>query len=550
GTLPAAGFTATAVASGVLTRTGGAAQTGTAGAVLLDSLEVRFTTPTGAPIQGAVIQWTGPGVLAPASSTTGADGYARTAWRLPTTPGTYQATANLSGATETLAFTATANAGAPAAIAKLSGDAQTGDPGVALADSLAVRVTDAHGNPVSGAAVTFAAAGGGSVSPATVTTGADGIARTRWTLGTHVGLAQTVSAAVAGLPAAGFTATSTGSGVLTRVSGNAQADSIGAFLADSLAVRFSTAAGQPIQGATVQWAISGPGGSVSPATSTTGADGTARTRWRLGTGTGTQTVTAGVAGQTGSLAFTATARAGAPATLQLVSVTPEEAPLGTVRAVRVQVRDRAANPVPGAAVQWSIVCGGPVSPATSQTDAGGFAQTQWTVNNACSSSASGPNGAAAVAGVPAEQFSARVTPSGPARVQIQPDSASVPLNGSLRLEHRLYDASGDYIPPYEGCRYTCYHGFTWTFSDTTVARYGGVVDEDVQSPIMVQLVGEGTTLVIVSKGALVDTAVVVVTAPSSAAAASRAPAPPRRAAPGARAPAPAAAPRSPRGRED
>jgi hypothetical protein len=546
--VPAVGFTATQVASGTLTRTGGVTQTGTAGAVLLDSLEVRFTTPTGAPIQGAVIQWNGPGVLAPATSTTGPDGYARTSWRLPAASGSYQATATLSGAPEMLAFSAVANPGAPAALARVGGDDQMADPGAAVADSLAVRVKDAHGNLVQGAAVTFSASGGGSVSPATATTGADGIARTRWTLGTNVSLAQTVTATVASLPAVTFTATTTGSGVLTRTGGNAQADSIGAFLADSLEVTFTTAAGLPIQGATIQWAASGLDGAVSPETSTTGADGTARTRWRLGTTSGNQFVTAQVAGQNGVLPFSAIARPGAPDTMDVVSVTPESAPLGTVRTVLVVVRDRALNRVPAATVQWSIVCGGPVSPATSQTDANGFATTQWTVNNACSSSPSGPNGSATVAGAGTVQFAALVSGATPARVEIVPDSVTVALNGSLRLEHELYDAFGNYIQPYEDCRYTCYHGFTWTFTNTSVATFGGYVDEDVQTPINVNLVGEGTTLVIVSKGSLADTAVVTVTGASGAA--SRSPAPLRRATPGARQATPAATPRRPRGRED
>jgi adhesin/invasin len=526
GTLPAAGFTATAVASGVLTRTGGAAQTGTAGAVLLDSLEVRFTTPTGAPIQGAVIQWTGPGVLAPATSTTGADGYARTAWRLPTTPGTYQATANLSGAPERFAFTATASAGAPAAIAKLSGDAQTGAPGVALADSLAVRVTDAHGNPVPGAAVTFAAAGGGSVSPGTVTTGADGIARTRWTLGTHVGLAQTVSAAVTGLPSAGFTATSTGSGVLTRVSGNAQADTIGAFLADSLVVRFTTAAGQPIQGATVQWSHTGPGGSVLPRTSITRADGTVRAQWKLASQPGTQAAVAAVAGQAGSAAFTALARPVAPHSLA-VTITPLDALINTVRTVRVQAKDRYGNPTPNVTVQWAVVCGGPMSPASSQTDANGYATTQWTVNAFCAGGATpGPRGTATVAGVPSLPFGALVHVGNPASVRANPPEVTVAPGAQFTLSYRLYDAAGVYVDPASGdCHYTCYYGYTWTLRDPAVAQIAEIRDEDIPFP-RVEAVGEGTTWAIVQGRAGLDSARIVVTSAGTTAAA-RSSIPPR-----------------------
>jgi hypothetical protein len=520
GTLAASPFTATMVAGGTLTRTGGVTQTGTAGAVLLDSLAVRFTTPTGAPIQGATIQWTGPGVLTPATSTTDANGYARTSWRLPTAAGTYQATANLAGATEMLAFTATAGAGAPTALAKVGGDAQTGDPGAAL-DSLAVRVTDANGNPVSGAAVTFAPVGGGSVSPATTTTGANGIARTRWTLGTHVGLAQTASASVSGVPQVTFTATSTGSGVLTRVSGNAQTDTIGAFLADSLVVRFSTAGGQPIQGATIQWSHSGPGGSVLPRISVTRADGTVRAQWKLASEPGTQEAAATVAGQTGRLVFTATARPVAPHSLT-VNLAPLDALINTVRTVRVQVKDRYGNPTPGVTVQWAVVCGGPMSPASSQTDANGYATTQWTVNAFCAGGPTpGPRATATVAGVPSLLFGALVHVGSPASVRANPPEVTVAPGASFTLSYRLYDAAGVYIDPENGeCHYSCYYGYAWTIRDPSVAQIAEIRDEDIPFP-RVEAVGAGTTWAIVQGQAGLDSARIVVT--STAAARSRAP---------------------------
>jgi hypothetical protein len=400
--LPAAGFTATQVASGTLTRTGGVTQTGTVGTTLADSLEVRFTTPSGAPIQGAVIQWAGPGVLSATTTTTGADGYARTAWRLPTASGTYQVTANLSGASEMLAFAATANPGAPAAVAKAGGDAQTGDPGTALADPLAVRVTDAYGNPVPGVAVAFSAGGEGSVSPAGAVTGADGTGRAQWTLGTDLRLAQTASAAVAGFAPIGFTATSTGRGVLTLVSGNAQTDTVQAYLADSLVVKYTTPSGAPIRGARINWRGAG---TPSPQYFTTGASGMARTQWRLFTRSGTYTPTASVEGHTISAAFTVTALPVAPRKLTLFLVTPGVAPINTVRTVTVRVMDRLDNPLQGVPVHWAVECGGPISPATSTTNADGFASAQWLINQSCGFD---PAGTATVTGLAPLRFEAVV----------------------------------------------------------------------------------------------------------------------------------------------
>src|SRR3954454_18800341 len=71
----------------------------------------------------------------------------------------------------------------PSAIEMAGGDEQTGTAGGALADPLAVLVTDNAGNPVQGVSVQWAAQGGGSVSAATVTTGSDGRASVTRVLG-------------------------------------------------------------------------------------------------------------------------------------------------------------------------------------------------------------------------------------------------------------------------------------------------------------------------------------------------------------------------------
>jgi len=72
----------------------------------------------------------------------------------------------------------------PAAIAISSGDNQVGMPGTPLAAPIAVRVTNAQGNPVAGKPVDFTVTrGAGTVASATVTTDNNGVAQTAWTLG-------------------------------------------------------------------------------------------------------------------------------------------------------------------------------------------------------------------------------------------------------------------------------------------------------------------------------------------------------------------------------
>lgn len=91
----------------------------------------------------------------------------------------------------------TVSAGAADSIAVASGNNQSAKFSTAVPEPLVVSVTDAYGNPVSGAAVTFeVSSGGGSVSGATQTTDANGQASPdSWTLGPEEGV-NTLSASI------------------------------------------------------------------------------------------------------------------------------------------------------------------------------------------------------------------------------------------------------------------------------------------------------------------------------------------------------------------
>lgn len=90
--------------------------------------------------------------------------------------------------------------GAPATIAIVAGNNQTGFVRATLPVNPSVRLLDQFGNIVSGVAVTFAVTGGtGTVATPISSTDAAGIASTSWTLGQSVGNNQlTVSAGSAG----------------------------------------------------------------------------------------------------------------------------------------------------------------------------------------------------------------------------------------------------------------------------------------------------------------------------------------------------------------
>lgn len=98
-----------------------------------------------------------------------------------------------------------------------------------------------------------------------------------------------------------------------------RAGTAGTLVLDSLAVRVTDRHGTAMAGVTVAFAAAG--GTTTPATAVTRADGTAKSAWRLGSGVGTQTATATVAGLTGSPAtFTAAAAAPIPGSIDVTPV--------------------------------------------------------------------------------------------------------------------------------------------------------------------------------------------------------------------------------------
>lgn len=95
-------------------------------------------------------------------------------------------------------------AGDPAVLEKYGGDEQFGPAGTTLSDPIEVRVLDAEGVGVAGAAVDFeVTAGGGDIVPSNSYTGADGVASAHWTLGPSPGAnrAQADAGDIVGSPA-------------------------------------------------------------------------------------------------------------------------------------------------------------------------------------------------------------------------------------------------------------------------------------------------------------------------------------------------------------
>ncbi|HEV2147922.1 MAG TPA: Ig-like domain-containing protein, partial [Longimicrobiaceae bacterium] len=242
----------------------GDGQTGTVGGALPGQPAVRMADAHGNPIAGATVEWrvtVGGGTVSPASGRTDDSGLARTAWTLGTVPGSNTLQALSPEAPGSLAvFRATASPGAPAVVAKLAGEGQSGPAGSALPAALTVRVTDRYGNPLGGIAVGWSAtAGGGTLDPPAASTGPDGTASARWTLGAAT-LRQTAHAAVGGVAPAQFGATASSGVELAelRISPAAPTMYVGSF--QRFTVTHHDAAGAEIpQAWSIRWLTSNPG---------------------------------------------------------------------------------------------------------------------------------------------------------------------------------------------------------------------------------------------------------------------------------------------------
>ncbi len=173
---------------------------------------------------------------------------------------------------------------------------------------------------------------------------------------------------------------------VSPVSSTQLAGSVGDLIAEPLVVKVTDDQGVARGGVPVSFAVAEGGGTVSPAVDTTDGSGEASTRWRLGGTTGPQRVTATVAGVTNAASFTATATAGAPASVAIQAGDNQSAVSGAPVAISpaVIVRDRFNNPVNGTSVFFTVSSGGgQVSGAGATTNTAGIATVGgWTLGPA------------------------------------------------------------------------------------------------------------------------------------------------------------------------
>ena len=283
-------------------------------------------------------------------------------------------------------FTLVAVAASANGLAPVSGDEQSGAAGTTLADPLVIEVTDAFGNPIADVPIAWTVEGGGNVSRTSTTTDAQGRSSVLRTLGPAAGLQSTVASSegLAGSPVV-FTHTATAgspSGV-RAISGDEQTGSPGATLPDPIVVEVVDGSGNPVVGAAVTWVVTAGNGTLDPTTGTTDQNGRASTTWTLGPGIGANVARAIVSG-VGEASFSATASAGDPDDMVIVSGNEQQGQAGTrlANSLVVAVVDDEDNPVAGVTVTWRVESGGgSVTPRTSTTDENGRASTGWTLGD-------------------------------------------------------------------------------------------------------------------------------------------------------------------------
>ncbi len=297
------------------------------------------------------------------------------------TAGSYTVTATTSAVPGSASFALTNSAaGVAASLDALAGSKQTAAVGTTFADPLEVKVTDANGNPVQGAQVTFAAetsssgASGtfvGSGGTATVATDSSGVAVSPEIQANDAGGTFTVTATTAGLnTAAVFTLTNLGAARIAASKGTKQSVVIGGTFADPLEVKLTNADGKPVEAAQVSFTVGSASSGASGAFATSGGTATVSTNSNgiavspailANDVAGTFKVTASTAGLEAAASFILTNLAAAPASITAGAGVTQKAPVDHSFSVplSVTVTDAQKNPVSGVDVTFRAPSSGP-----------------------------------------------------------------------------------------------------------------------------------------------------------------------------------------------
>jgi adhesin/invasin len=242
-----------------------------------------------------------------------------------------------------------------------------------------VLVKDQFNAALPDVTVGWSISGDGSISASSVTNGS-GIASATPTLGTLAGsvtVTATVNGAIGSPVTFTHTATAGAAAALELISGAGQTGNTSAQLAEDFVVRVhdDIGSGNGVSGVTVDFTVTAGGGSRTPTSDTTDADGLAATRLTLGSGAGANTLEASSAGLTGSpVVFSADATAGTPTQIVVQSGGSQSGVIAGAAAALItfRVKDVGDAGVPDVTVSFSVSSGGGSrTPATDVSDSNG-----------------------------------------------------------------------------------------------------------------------------------------------------------------------------------
>ena len=307
------------------------------------------------------------------------------------TPGAYSVTATVDGSSISTSFSVTNTVGGPASIAVVSGSPQNVTVGTALTSLVAV-VEDSFGNVLTGITVDFSDPASGAtatLAAPSVTTDGNGDATMTGTASGTPG-AYLVTATVDGTAiSTTFSVTNTvgGPASIAVVSGSPQNVTVGTSLANLVAV-VKDSFGNPLTGITVDFADPASGATATlgpPSSVTTDGSGDAT---MAGTASGTPggyPVAATVHGTSLSTTFSVTNTVGAPASIAVVSGSPQNMTVGTALTSLVAVvEDSFGNVLSGVTVDFSAPVSGAsatlATPASVVTDGNGDVTMTGTAN--------------------------------------------------------------------------------------------------------------------------------------------------------------------------
>src|SRR5689334_21013915 len=220
---------------------------------------------------------------------------------------------------------------------------------------------------------------------------------------------------------------------------------VGATVANPLTVIVKNKAGDPIDSATVTFAVASGGGTVSATSVKTDASGSASTTWKLGNSTGVQTVTA-TAGTLTPVTFAAVASAATASAVAKNGGDTQTGVAGTpvTTAPSVKVTDQFGNPVANVLVTFNVTTGGgSVTGPAANTNASGIATVgSWTLGKTAGANTL----QAIVGGLPAVTFTATGTPGAAAQIKFTNTAPTLVSGQTFKFATQVLDANNNVVP--------------------------------------------------------------------------------------------------------